>query len=197
MKKSYSKEGQDLFVNHFIPNKGYFIDIGCGDPIDGNNTYSLEENGWTGLLIDFSLESINKARISRKNPAFHKDITTIDWISFLEENNVPSAIDYLSIDVDDCNPRVLEKFPFDLYKVKIITYETDVYIRGQQRKEAEISFLKTYPEYKIIFEDGMVTNNNLIWEDWIINTSLIDIPIDKYYSSQTRWENYLNNILSI
>jgi len=31
---------------------GFFIEAGASDPIDQNNTYCLEQHGWTGLLVE-------------------------------------------------------------------------------------------------------------------------------------------------
>lgn len=43
--------------------------------------------------------------------------------SFLVENNAPHIIDYLSIDIEGAEERVLESFPFDKYIFNSITIE--------------------------------------------------------------------------
>ena len=52
---TYSQHMQDVVVSKYIFNKkkeGYFVDVGCNHPINLNNTYLLELNGWKGLAID-------------------------------------------------------------------------------------------------------------------------------------------------
>ncbi len=66
-KKTYSMYGEDLVVNNFFKNKslGYYVDVGCYHPIDGNNTFLLFKKGWKGVNIDInelSIELFQKAR---------------------------------------------------------------------------------------------------------------------------------------
>ena len=68
-KKSYSMLGEDLVVNNFFKNKtnGFYVDVGCYHPIDGNNTHLLFKNGWSGINIDLNKISIDLFNIARKN----------------------------------------------------------------------------------------------------------------------------------
>jgi FkbM family methyltransferase len=68
-KKSYSMLGEDLFVKKFFKNKkkGFYIDVGCYHPIDGNNTYLLYKKGWEGINIDLNKTSIDLFKRARKN----------------------------------------------------------------------------------------------------------------------------------
>ena len=54
MRRGYSQTGEDLIFKQLIGNSksGFYIDIGCGHPIDGSNTYLLHRLGWRGLAID-------------------------------------------------------------------------------------------------------------------------------------------------
>ena len=66
-KKSYSMDGEDLFiVEYFIKkNNGFYLDVGCYHPIHRNNTYLLHKNGWSGINIDihqFSIDLFNYLR---------------------------------------------------------------------------------------------------------------------------------------
>ncbi len=52
---SYSQCGQDVFVYYFLFNQkqeGFFLDIGANDPVNGSNSYLLEQHGWTGLAFE-------------------------------------------------------------------------------------------------------------------------------------------------
>ena len=68
-KRSYSMLGEDLIVEKFFKNKknGFYVDVGCYHPIDGNNTYLLSKKGWSGINIDLNTISINLFDRARKN----------------------------------------------------------------------------------------------------------------------------------
>ncbi len=68
-KKTYSMYGEDLVVQNFFKNKkkGYYVDIGCYHPIDGNNTYLLYKKGWNGVNIDVNPLSIDLFKKARKD----------------------------------------------------------------------------------------------------------------------------------
>ena len=68
-KRSYSMLGEDLIVEKFFKNKknGFYVDVGCYHPIDGNNTYLLSKKGWSGINIDLNAISINLFDRTRKN----------------------------------------------------------------------------------------------------------------------------------
>ena len=52
---SYSQAGQDRFVRAVHGDTpGFFLDVGCSDPVHISNTYALEKLGWRGLLVTFS-----------------------------------------------------------------------------------------------------------------------------------------------
>ena len=71
-KKTYSMYGEDLIVKKFFKDKqkGYYVDIGCYHPIEGNNTYLLYKKGWNGINIDInqlSIDLFKKARADDLN----------------------------------------------------------------------------------------------------------------------------------
>ncbi|MAG69811.1 MAG: hypothetical protein CL471_05910 [Acidobacteria bacterium] len=47
--------------------KGIYLDIGCYHPIKGSNTALLYKNGWSGINIDISEETIEMFKIFRPN----------------------------------------------------------------------------------------------------------------------------------
>ena len=67
-KKTYSMYGEDIVVNKFFKKKslGYYVDVGCYHPIDGNNTYLLFKKGWKGINIDINKLSIELFKNARK-----------------------------------------------------------------------------------------------------------------------------------
>ena len=68
-RKTYSMYGEDIVVDKFFKKKqnGFYIDIGCYHPIDGNNTYLLYKKGWNGINIDINQLYVNLFKIARKD----------------------------------------------------------------------------------------------------------------------------------
>lgn len=54
--KSYSETGIDMWIasNITLPERGFYVDLGCGDPEQYSNTAWLRDRGWPGLAIDGS-----------------------------------------------------------------------------------------------------------------------------------------------
>lgn len=71
--------------------------------------------GTSGIIAEDCDNKINKG----------KEITyvtkTLEQV--LDENNAPKEIDYLSLDIEGAEYRVLKNFPFDKYIIKIMTIE--------------------------------------------------------------------------
>ena len=67
-KKSYSTLGEDIFLQKFFSKqkKGFYIDVGCFHPLQGNNTYLLYKKGWQGLNFDVSQKTIELFDFFRK-----------------------------------------------------------------------------------------------------------------------------------
>ena len=60
--------GEDLFVQNYFRNKvkGFYIDVGCYHPLEGNNTHLLYKNGWSGINFDINHYSIKLFDFLRK-----------------------------------------------------------------------------------------------------------------------------------
>ena len=84
-KKSYSLFQEDLFIKKYFKNKtkGFYIDIGCYHPLDGNNTHLLYAKGWKGMNLDINSYSIEMFNFLRK-----KDINIHSGISNKKEKLV-------------------------------------------------------------------------------------------------------------
>ena len=68
-KESYSFGTIDILVNDFFKKKinGFFVDVGCQNPISNNNTYSLYKNkNWNGINIDLDQNNIDLFNLVRK-----------------------------------------------------------------------------------------------------------------------------------
>ena len=71
-KKTYSTFGEDLIIEKYFEKKkkGFYVDIGCYHPLEGNNTYLLFKKGWNGINVDvnsLSVDLFNKARVNDYN----------------------------------------------------------------------------------------------------------------------------------
>jgi hypothetical protein len=66
-KASYSFDKEDLVVQEYFKNKtyGFYVDVGCYHPLQGNNTMLLYQKGWRGINIDISDFSIKLFKFLR------------------------------------------------------------------------------------------------------------------------------------
>lgn len=63
----YSQFGEDIKIQKFTPeNRGFYVDIGSGDPVRGSNTYKLYKKGWNGILIDPLTRNILLSKLIRR-----------------------------------------------------------------------------------------------------------------------------------
>lgn len=64
----YSQGGEDVHILTLLGDKanGFYLDIGCNDPIHYSNTFKMYTLGWTGILVDGNPKLIRKARKVRK-----------------------------------------------------------------------------------------------------------------------------------
>lgn len=192
--QNYSKEFQDIFVSTLLPIPGFFLDIGMGDPVSGNNTLYLENLGWTGFMFDRTGKDVDNANSTRRNRAICCDAANFNWRKFLRENNAPKVIDYISLDVDEINIDVINNFPLDEFEFKIMTFEHDRYNSGDDRKNAMIRALSHYPQYLTLLENAKITG--LEWEDWVINTKYFDMEkLRKFIQKSIEAEDYIKNLL--
>ena len=137
MNNSQSQSGQDLFVLQLIKNKKpYFVDIGCWEPINLNNTYLLENNGWNGISIDIT--DLTTEWTARKSKFVKANALELDYTTLFNENKAPKVIDYLTIDIEGNGDRflTLKKVLESDREFKIITIEHDSY-RGYELTEAK------------------------------------------------------------
>ena len=67
-KKTYSMDGEDLFIDDFFKNKiGLYVDVGAYHPLELSNTYLLHKRKWEGINIDINSLSIEYFDFLRPN----------------------------------------------------------------------------------------------------------------------------------
>ena len=77
--KYYSFSGVDIVLKKIFyqQEKGFYIDVGCQNPIKNNNTYLLYKKGWEGINIDLDEDNINLFNSARPNDInFNKAVSS-------------------------------------------------------------------------------------------------------------------------
>lgn len=164
----FGQFGQDQWVADLFGRKrnGTFLDIGCGDPIDINNTYLLERDyGWNGVSVD--RKPIEGWSFKRKTALVTADVLDVDWPSLIKlcraEKGLPSTFDYLSMDVDDDQMALVEQFPWDKIRFNAMTVEHGSYHYGDEVKARIRAILKQHG-YKIARADIGIEDKPV--DDW-------------------------------
>lgn len=96
-----------------------------------------------------------KSRYSEYRKVNHYEVKTISLMDLLIENNAPEYIDYLSIDTEGSELRILQSFNFSKFSFGIITVE-----HNYSKDRDPIFKLLTNAGYKKRFE------NISKWDDW-------------------------------
>ncbi len=175
----HSQASQDEFVYDLLyglldkQDKGYYLEIGAGEPIDINNTYYFEKNlGWSGTSIDISKDLESNWYVVRSNLLITADAITSDYRKILR--SFPKVIDYLSLDVDGYYPDVLERIPFSNYTFKIITIEHDFYRYEDLYRSKERQILSSLG-YHLLCSN--VSHQGFAFEDWWIHPSAFSFSV--------------------
>lgn len=170
-----SHEKQDIFVANILPHEnGSFLDIACGNPIIGNNTYFLEKQlNWSGLAIDLEpIEQKHQWSQVRSSKFFQVDATSQKLTECLNQNLKSKHVDYLSLDVDvgpstNLTHLALIKVLDAGVSFKCCTLEHESFKYGPVNRDLTRKILHE-KNYIMLFESVMFPNGNE-WEDWWID----------------------------
>jgi hypothetical protein len=174
-----SQAGQDLFVLGMLNGmrEGTYLEIGCAQPIQGNNTFILERfYGWQGLSLDIHQPFVDEFNAERGNGALLQDATTADFIKLLTDAGWSGdIIDYASV---DCEPpavtfQALQNLPFDQIKFRVLTFEHDCYAQGPEYKLASREFLRS-KGYQLVVSNVSEFQQQHDFEDWWVHPDLVD-----------------------
>lgn len=174
---TYSSGLQDLFVISILNGKrnGFYLEIGSGDPIKGNNTYLLETKfGWAGVGIEKDEKYIQPYNNTRANKVVCKDATAINYDKLLTALQLPTDIDYLQI---DCEPpgvsyEVLLNIPLEKYRFAVITFEHDYYADVYKKYRAlSRQYLKSYGYIPVVYDACF--HSDKTFEDWWVHPDLV------------------------
>lgn len=175
--KTYSQANQDLFILSIFEKgyKGTFVDIGCGLPMEINNSLLLEENGWKGIGIDKEPLYIAWRGSGRITPFICCDALKTNYLMVFERYHLPKVIDYLSIDIEGEGNRfkALQRVMETGYVFKALTVEHDVYCGydlTERQPQRELLGKLGY----FLFKPDVEFGGNA-FEDWWINPKFIII----------------------
>lgn len=84
-------------------------------------------------------------------------VETVSMMDLLAQHQAPRIIDYLSIDTEGTELKILQKFDFDAYNIRIITVE-----HNHTTNRARIYELLTLNGYRRRFQEFSA------WDDWYV-----------------------------
>lgn len=154
-----------LFVNN--KNEGFVLDIGCKNPVIGNNSLLLLQNGWKGIGIDITDYSNEWKKYSDVYTFVKANATDCESIKNTM-SNLPKIIDFLSLDVDENSMKSLECIDLDTFKFRCICIEHDYYIRNESLRKPQRNLLESKGYTRVIQTAA---------EDWYVNYDLVDSKI--------------------
>lgn len=130
--KIYSQSDEDGIIREIFRRIGLttktFVEFGIGDGLE-NNTLSLLFDGWQGLWIDASTESINRIKAHLSSIINIGQLKVVD--SFITKRNINDLIchninhkeiDLLSIDIDGNDYHVFDEITCVNPRVVVIEY---------------------------------------------------------------------------
>jgi hypothetical protein len=178
----YSQASQDDFVDLVLNNQknGYFIDVGggCTDPKTESNSLLFEERGWKGIVVDGDVNRMkDRSCICVTTMIGDGSSGTKKLGDILKENNVPSVVDYLSIDIEGQDFNAVKSFIESGYTFKVATIEHNLYSQNPgvvELKSNIFNLLSLNGYIRVVDNAGhQATFDNLhrgwSFEDWYIN----------------------------
>ena len=127
-----SQLGQDDKCLEFLKGKreGYFVDIGAFDGLDLSNTKKLEyEYGWKGICVEPINEMYEICKDNRPNSicinkCIYDENTSVNFnTKLLDEADAPKIMDFLSLDTEGSELKILQSLDHSKYKFRFITVE--------------------------------------------------------------------------
>lgn len=142
--QTYSWEYEDLVLSDIFSKQNYgnYLDIGCNDPILGNNTFRFYHAGWKGINIDLDIHNIVKYQKIRPRDLSlcevisdsksqveiirQKKDTSLSRVNLLknvkgQKNKKPDAEIRFTMTLFE----IYEKHIKDLYEIDILSIDTE------------------------------------------------------------------------
>lgn len=128
----HSQLKQDSIVDSILEGKtnGTFVDVGASFFDKMNNTFYFElHKNWRGLAVEID-SRYNDGWKNRPNSVYiNEDALKVDYKAEFEKMNMPSTIDYLSVDLEppEVTYQAFCKIMDTGYIFNVITFEVDYY----------------------------------------------------------------------
>ena len=193
---SCSSDLQDEFVMRLFLTKnpdfkGTYLDIGCGHGYKGNNTFLLEDRGWTGYLVDIDKDAFEwNVKYRTASKSFCEDVTVCDWNALLGKSEDEKRLfDYISFDVDEATMGAVNNFPWDTVRFRVMTIEHDTYRFGPAKREYIRELMRDHG-YLLVAGDVLAGFNGGPFEDWFVDPLLV--PEEDYMPYMTMWSRAID-----
>lgn len=193
--KSYSQSGQDTWVTAMTEGMrdAFFLDIGCNHPTAINNTWLLEsEFGWTGILVD-----ILPGCEVRKGRFFQCDAANPTQELRAAYRQMPSVVDFLSLDVDEATLLAFKTLPLDTHRFRVACIEHDTYCRGPATRDAirtkmfALGYALVGMDVCIRFPDASCPPGS--FEDWWADPGLVKSElIQRFTCANKEWSEIVD-----
>jgi len=186
--KYYSFSGVDIVLKKIFyqQEKGFYIDVGCQNPIKNNNTYLLYKKGWEGINIDLDKDNINlfnsaRPKDSNFNKAISSDIKNVE-LYFYHKKSPINTIDKKTSDFQKAKVTSIKKINTDTLdniilnsKYKNHTFDLlSIDVEGH-----ELDVLKGFDLYK--------------YSPKVIVVEYLDLNVSKLEIKNLSIENVLNS----
>jgi SAM-dependent methyltransferase len=172
--KTTSENHEDEFAHILLTKgnpsfKGTFLDIGCGHGRHGSNTYTLEEAGWTGWMLDTNKDLMMFNSKFRKCKTFYLDNYNINWTDV-----IPSMVDYISCR----DSAAVRTFPWNTIRFRVLTIN-----HGEYKEE----FRRVMAENKYVLLASDVCNDFSYqpFADWFVDPNTVDADIVRNYMNKS------------
>jgi len=136
-KKTYSMNGEDIYVNDYFKKKiGFYVDVGAYHPLELNNTFLLYKRGWNGINIDINSLSIDYFNYLRPDDInINIAVSNKNTIKTIYYQKSKSPLNTLNL------KQAKKNFPDNFKKKKIVAKNLNAIIDKTKFKGKKINFL--------------------------------------------------------
>jgi FkbM family methyltransferase len=208
----YSQAGQDKWVCEFFNYKknGYFLDIGAYNGTLDSNTYYLEKNlNWNGICIecgeDFDACKKNRSSLCLDVAVYSEEcylnfsperhqatknfmlnsiiVKAFTFKQIFEKYNVPTLIDYVSLDIEGLEFEALKGWPWNTHKSILWTIEHNLYVQNDPTLKNSIYEILSKNRYIRVIENvACQGSHGQPFEDWYVYKDYVNEKNNKLFS---------------
>lgn len=109
---------------HLKHNRRCRVSDACVGARTGESVEFVLAEEFGGMVKDMAADMHGERRQAYyADPQHRQTMVTVSLNDLLEQHGAPRDIDYLSIDTEGSEPEILEAFPFDRWRIRLITVE--------------------------------------------------------------------------